>query len=66
MNGAIPSILLSTVNAKLDWNTYLGTLRAKGRLHIVGATLEPLDIAVFPLLMDKDLSQLLPLAVQAI
>lgn len=45
--------ILSTVNVKLDWNTYLGTLRAKGRLHFVGATLEPLDIGVFPLLMGQ-------------
>lgn len=45
--------ILSTVNVKLDWNTYLGTLRAKGRLHFVGATLEPLDIAVFPLIMGQ-------------
>ena len=45
--------ILSTVNVKLDWNTYLGTLRAKGRLHFVGATLEPLDIGVFPLIMGQ-------------
>ncbi|MBM9605912.1 NADPH-dependent aldehyde reductase Ahr [Desulfopila inferna] len=45
--------ILSTVNVKLDWNTYLGTLQAKGRLHFVGATLEPLDIAVFPLIMGQ-------------
>jgi uncharacterized zinc-type alcohol dehydrogenase-like protein len=42
-------LILSTVHAKLDWNAYVGTLRPKGRLHIVGATLEPLDLAVFPL-----------------
>jgi len=45
--------ILSTVNVKLDWNTYLGTLRAKGRLHFVGASLEPLDIAVFPLILGQ-------------
>lgn len=45
--------ILSTVNVKLDWNTYIGTLRAKGRLHFVGATLEPLDIGVFPLIMGQ-------------
>ncbi len=45
--------ILSTVNVKLDWNTYLGTLRTKGRLHFVGATLEPLDIGVFPLIMGQ-------------
>ncbi len=43
-------LILSTVNVKLDWNLYLNTLRAKGRLHFVGATLEPLDIGAFSLI----------------
>lgn len=43
-------LILSTVNVKLDWNAYVGTLKPKGRLHIVGATLEPLDLAAFPLI----------------
>jgi uncharacterized zinc-type alcohol dehydrogenase-like protein len=43
-------LIISTVNVKLDWNLYLSTLNAKGRLHFVGATLEPLDIGVFSLL----------------
>jgi len=43
-------LIISTVNVKLDWNLYLSTLQAKGRLHFVGATLEPLDIGVFSLL----------------
>jgi uncharacterized zinc-type alcohol dehydrogenase-like protein len=38
---------------KLDWNGYLGTLKPKGRLHIVGATLEPLDIGAFSLIMAQ-------------
>lgn len=43
-------LILSTVNVKLDWNGYLNTLAPKGRLHFVGATLEPLDIGVFSLI----------------
>lgn len=43
-------LILSTVNVKLDWNLFLSTLRPKGRLHFVGATLAPLDISVFALL----------------
>lgn len=43
-------LILSTVNVKLDWNAYLNTLAPKGRLHFVGATLEPLDIGVFSLI----------------
>jgi uncharacterized zinc-type alcohol dehydrogenase-like protein len=43
-------LILSTVNVKLNWDAYLGTLAPKGRLHFVGATLEPLDIGVFSLI----------------
>lgn len=46
-------LILSTVNVKLDWNLYLSTLRPKGRLHFVGATLDPLDIGVFGLIMGQ-------------
>lgn len=42
--------IISTVNVKLDWNLYLGTLKPRGRLHFVGATLEPLDLGVFSLI----------------
>jgi uncharacterized zinc-type alcohol dehydrogenase-like protein len=45
--------IISTVNVKLDWNLYLGTLKPRGRLHFVGATLEPLDINVFSLIMGQ-------------
>lgn len=43
-------MIMSTVNVKLDWNLYISTLKPKGRLHFVGATLDPLDVAVFPLI----------------
>lgn len=42
--------IISTVHVKLDWDLYLSTLKPKGRLHFVGATLEPLDVGVFSLL----------------
>ena len=45
--------IISTVNVKLDWNLYLSTLKPKGRLHFVGATMEPLDVGVFSLLMGQ-------------
>jgi uncharacterized zinc-type alcohol dehydrogenase-like protein len=45
--------IISTVNVKLDWNAYISTLQPKGRLHIVGATLDPLDVGVFPLIMGQ-------------
>lgn len=46
-------LIISTVNVKLDWNTYLATLKPRGRLHFVGATTEPLDLNVFNLLMAQ-------------
>ena len=46
-------LIISTVAVKLDWNLYLTTLKPKGRLHFVGATLEPLDIGVFNLIMGQ-------------
>lgn len=45
--------IISTVSAKLDWNLYLSTLKAKGRLHFVGATTEPLDISVIPMIFGQ-------------
>lgn len=44
-------LLLSTVNAPLDWNAYLGTLRRQGRLHVLGAVPAPLDIVNTELMM---------------
>ncbi len=46
-------LILSTVNVKLDWNAYVETLKPRGRLHFVGATLEPLDLALFPLIVGQ-------------
>ncbi|NOX43526.1 MAG: NAD(P)-dependent alcohol dehydrogenase, partial [Gammaproteobacteria bacterium] len=45
--------IISTVNVKLDWNLYLSTLKPRGRLHFVGAALDPLDINVFSLIMSQ-------------
>jgi uncharacterized zinc-type alcohol dehydrogenase-like protein len=46
-------LILSTVNASLDWNAYIAALRPKGRLHIVGAVLKPLSVDVFPLIVSQ-------------
>ncbi len=46
-------LIISTVNVKLDWNLYLSTLKPRGRLHFVGATLDPLDLNVFSLIMAQ-------------
>lgn len=46
-------LILSTVNVTLNWDAYLGTLKPKGRLHVVGAVLEPLEIPAFSLIMQQ-------------
>ena len=46
-------LLISTVNVPLDWNAYLAALKTRGRLHVVGAVLEPLNIGVMPLLVGQ-------------
>ncbi len=43
-------LILSTVNVKLNWNAYVSALKPRGRLHFVGATLEPLDLGAFSLI----------------
>lgn len=45
-------LLLSTVNVPLDWNAYLGTLKPRGRLHVLGAVPEPLVFPVSSLMMQ--------------
>ncbi len=45
--------IISTVNVQLDWPAYINVLRPKGRLHIVGAVLEPIPVPVFPLLLGQ-------------
>ena len=45
--------IISTVNVALDWPSYINVLRPKGRLHIVGAVMEPLPIPLFPLLLGQ-------------
>lgn len=46
-------LILSAANVKLDWNLYLSTLKPRGRLHLVGAFLEPIDIGWFPLALSQ-------------
>ncbi len=45
--------LLSTVNVPLDWNAYLGALAPRGRLHLVGAVLEPVPVPAFSLILAQ-------------
>ena len=50
-------VIVSTVNAPLDWSAYIALLKPEGRLHLVGAVLEPIPVAAFDLIMGhKSLS----------
>jgi uncharacterized zinc-type alcohol dehydrogenase-like protein len=46
-------LILSTVNADLDWATYIDALRPKGRLHFVGVVPNPIQFQVFPLIAGQ-------------
>lgn len=46
-------LIISTVSVDLDWDTYIATLRPKGRLHFLGAVPNPVSSQVFPLLLGQ-------------
>ncbi len=46
-------LLLVTVNVPLDWDALMGTLAPRGRLHVVGAVLEPIPVRAFDLIMGQ-------------
>jgi uncharacterized zinc-type alcohol dehydrogenase-like protein len=46
-------LLISTVNVPLDWDAMIGTLAPNGRLHDVGAVLEPIPVAAFSLILQQ-------------
>jgi uncharacterized zinc-type alcohol dehydrogenase-like protein len=43
-------LVLVTANARLDWDSLLGTLAPNGRLHLVGVVPEPIPVAAFSLI----------------
>ena len=45
--------IINTTNADLDWDAYLETLAPKGKLHTVGAVLEPMKIPAFSMIMGE-------------
>ena len=44
------NFILNTTNVSLNWDSYLTTLAPKGKLHTVGAVLEPMAIPAFSLI----------------
>lgn len=43
-------LVIVTVNVPLDWQAILSTLAPRGRLHFVGAVLEPIPVPAFALI----------------
>lgn len=46
-------LLISTINVPLDLHGLLGTLAPKGRLHVLGAVLEPLPLTALDLIFGQ-------------
>jgi uncharacterized zinc-type alcohol dehydrogenase-like protein len=42
--------ILVTSNVSLEWGAYIGALAPHGRLHVVGAVLDPIPVSVFGLM----------------
>lgn len=45
--------IISTVNVSLDWEKFINCLKPKGRLHVVGAVMEPIPVGAFSLIMPQ-------------
>jgi len=45
--------ILVTANVTLDWAVIINALKPKGRLHMVGAVLEPIPVSAFSLIMGQ-------------
>ncbi len=43
-------LIVSTVNVPLEWNSYIAALAPEGKLHVVGAVLEPIPVQAFALI----------------
>jgi uncharacterized zinc-type alcohol dehydrogenase-like protein len=46
-------LILSTVNVPLNWDKYFAALAPRGRLHTVGALMEPIPASAFSLIVGQ-------------
>ncbi|HEY8586238.1 MAG TPA: NAD(P)-dependent alcohol dehydrogenase [Rhodanobacter sp.] len=46
-------LLIVTVNVPMDWPALLGTMRKKGRMHVVGVVTEPIPVPAFTLIAGQ-------------
>lgn len=46
-------MILTTANVSLNWPAYFGALAPKGKLHVVGAVMEPIPVVSFNLITGQ-------------
>ncbi len=46
-------LLIITVNVRLDWESLIAALASKGRMHVVGAILDPIPVAALPIILGQ-------------
>lgn len=46
-------LLIVTANVPLDWNALMASLAPNGRMHVVGAVMEPIPIAAIPMIFGQ-------------
>jgi uncharacterized zinc-type alcohol dehydrogenase-like protein len=46
-------MLIVTVNVALDWDALIASLAPNGRMHVVGAVLQPIPVAAMSLIMQQ-------------
>ncbi len=46
-------MIMTTANQSLNWDLYFQALAPKGKLHVVGAVLEPIPVGAFGLIMAQ-------------
>jgi len=46
-------LLISTVNVPIDWEAMINTLAPNGRLHVVGAVLQPIPVSAFAMILAQ-------------
>lgn len=46
-------VLLAAATAKLDWNSWFGTLRPNGSVCLLGASPEPVSLPVLPMILKQ-------------
>ncbi|NNE67555.1 MAG: NAD(P)-dependent alcohol dehydrogenase [Pyrinomonadaceae bacterium] len=49
-------MIISTVNVSLNWDLFIDALAPKGRLHLLGATPEPIPVGMMQIIQQKEVS----------